>query len=138
MFSFITQCTQNKTFETPGNGIFETLSAYGAKTITLLAIHCTGAFCQFPFWWICYYVSNKSTGKETGKMHLCALVYPVPNLSSHIRTATESAQSDSLVSQIHSGSQSSKSLVHMYDTQSNPFVVIGAFHKLCRLKIGNF
>ena len=27
-----------------------------------------GAFCQFPF-----YSSNKSTGKETGKMHLCAL-----------------------------------------------------------------
>ena len=33
-----------------------------------------GAFCQFPFWWIYYYVSNKSTGKETGKMHLCALL----------------------------------------------------------------
>ena len=32
-----------------------------------------GAFCQFPFRWIYYYGSNKSTGKETGKTHLCAL-----------------------------------------------------------------
>ena len=30
-----------------------------------------GAFCQFHIWWICY--SSKSTGYETGKMHLCAL-----------------------------------------------------------------
>ena len=28
------------------------------------------AFCQFPFRWIYYYDSNKSTGKETGKTHL--------------------------------------------------------------------
>ena len=33
-----------------------------------------GAFCKFPFRWIYYYVSNKSTGKGTGKTHLCALV----------------------------------------------------------------
>ena len=35
-----------------------------------------GAFCQFPFRWIYYYGSNKSTGKETGKMHLdlCAMI----------------------------------------------------------------
>ena len=33
-----------------------------------------GAFCQFSFWWIYYYGSIKSTGKETDKMHLCALV----------------------------------------------------------------
>ena len=32
-----------------------------------------GAFYQFPFRWIYYYGSNKSTGKETGKTHLCAL-----------------------------------------------------------------
>ena len=32
-----------------------------------------GAFCQFTFQWIYYYGSNKSTGKETGKTHLCAL-----------------------------------------------------------------
>ena len=32
-----------------------------------------GAFCQFPFRWIYYYGSNKSTGKETGKTHLCAV-----------------------------------------------------------------
>ena len=30
------------------------------------------AFCQFPFRWIYYCLSSKSTGKETGKMHLCA------------------------------------------------------------------
>ena len=32
-----------------------------------------GAFFQFPFWWIYYYGSNKSTGKEIGKTHLCAV-----------------------------------------------------------------
>ena len=32
-----------------------------------------GAFCQFPFRWIYYYGSNKSTGKEIGKTHLSAL-----------------------------------------------------------------
>ena len=31
--------------------------------------------CQFPFWWIYYYGSNKSTGKEIGKTHLSALVF---------------------------------------------------------------
>ena len=34
-----------------------------------------GVFCQFPFQWIYYFHSTKSTGKETGKMHLCALFY---------------------------------------------------------------
>ena len=29
------------------------------------------AFCQFPFRWIYYCHSSKSTGKETGKMHFC-------------------------------------------------------------------
>ena len=32
-----------------------------------------GAFCKFPFQWIYYYGSNKSTGKETGKMHICGM-----------------------------------------------------------------
>ena len=32
-----------------------------------------GAFYQFPVRWIHYCHSSKSTGKETGKMHLCAL-----------------------------------------------------------------
>jgi hypothetical protein len=32
-----------------------------------------GAFCQSSFQWIYYYGSNKSTGKEIGKSHLCAL-----------------------------------------------------------------
>ena len=38
------------------------------------AVH-SGAFCQFHFSWIYYYGSNKSTGKETGKTHLCAVVW---------------------------------------------------------------
>ena len=33
-----------------------------------------GAFCQFPFRWVYYYGSNKSTGKETDKTHLCAVL----------------------------------------------------------------
>ena len=32
-----------------------------------------GAFYKFPFRWIYYCHSSKSTGKETGKTHLCAL-----------------------------------------------------------------
>ena len=32
-----------------------------------------GAFCQFPFRWIYYCHSSKSTGKESGKTHLCAV-----------------------------------------------------------------
>ena len=35
---------------------------------------CRGAFCQFPFRWIYYCHSSKSTGKKTGKTNLCALV----------------------------------------------------------------
>ena len=35
----------------------------------------TGAFGKLPFRWIYYYGSNKSTGKETRKTNLCALVY---------------------------------------------------------------
>ena len=41
--------------------------------IASLSVH-RGAFCQFLFLWIYYYGSNKFTGKETGKMHLCAVV----------------------------------------------------------------
>ena len=33
-----------------------------------------GAFCQFPFRWIYYCHSIKSSGKETGKIHLCAML----------------------------------------------------------------
>ena len=32
-----------------------------------------GVFCQFLFQWICYCHSSKSTVKENGKMHLCAV-----------------------------------------------------------------
>ena len=37
-----------------------------------------GAFCQFPFQWIYFYGSNKSTWKETGKTHLCVVPYFPP------------------------------------------------------------
>ena len=33
-----------------------------------------GAFCQFLFRWVYYYGNNKSTGKETAKTHLCAVL----------------------------------------------------------------
>ena len=33
-----------------------------------------GVFFQFLFWWIYYCHSSKSTGKETSKTHLCALL----------------------------------------------------------------
>ena len=39
-----------------------------------------GAFCKFPFRWIYYCGSNKSTGKETGKTHLCAPFWITQNL----------------------------------------------------------
>ena len=45
---------------------------YSAQTV-IKPVH-RGVFCQFPFWWIYYYDSNKPTGKETGKMHLCAIM----------------------------------------------------------------
>ena len=32
-----------------------------------------GAFCQFTLRWIYYCLSSKSTGKETGKTHRCAV-----------------------------------------------------------------
>jgi hypothetical protein len=35
-----------------------------------------GTFWQFAFRWIYCYGSNKSTGKETGKTHLCELGPP--------------------------------------------------------------
>ena len=38
-----------------------------------------GAICQFPFQWIYYYGMNKSTGKETGKTHLCEDVWTDQN-----------------------------------------------------------
>ena len=59
----------------------KTTNAKGQKIHTLMCkrqivwvkpMH-RGAFCQFPFWWIYYYGSNKSTGKETGKTHNCAM-----------------------------------------------------------------
>ena len=47
-----------------------------------------GAFFQFLFWWIYYCHSSKSTGKETGKTHLCAVPEfrkgTCPNMSEHV------------------------------------------------------
>ena len=40
----------------------------------ITALH-RGAFCQSSFWCIYYYDSNKSTGKETGKTHLCSVQF---------------------------------------------------------------
>ena len=54
--------------------MFSCISMYIVYVIDSHPLHCTEVqFCQFPFRWI-YYGSNKSTGKGTGKMHLCALV----------------------------------------------------------------
>ena len=47
-----------------------TASVYRQMTDELMH---RGAFCQFPFRWIYYYGSNKFTGKETGKTHLCVM-----------------------------------------------------------------
>ena len=44
------------------------------RFLTHPATHYTEVrFCQFLFRWIYYCHSSKSTGKETGKTHLCAL-----------------------------------------------------------------
>ena len=49
-----------------------------AKKVVDIRLCCSllhrGAFCQFPFRRIYYYGSNKLTGKEIGKTHLCVLV----------------------------------------------------------------
>ena len=42
-------------------------------SLCILALH-KGAFFQFSFRWIYYCHSSKSTGKETGKTHLCEMV----------------------------------------------------------------
>ena len=39
-----------------------------------------GAFCHFLFRWIYYCNRSKSTGKETGKIHLCALCWTIRKL----------------------------------------------------------
>ena len=51
---------------------FYQLGNYCHEDCLFTSLH-RGAFCQFPFRWIYYYGSNKSTGKETDKTHLCAL-----------------------------------------------------------------
>ena len=51
-----------------------------------------GAFCQFPFRWIYYCGSNESTGKETGKTHLCAVGLMLHPLKSDDKYAQNSVQ----------------------------------------------
>ena len=76
--------------------IHAALHLFSLVTTTVLTLH-RGAICQFPFRWIYYYGSNKSTGKETGKTYLCALVPWVPyvdiikelGLSTHVFYTTE-------------------------------------------------
>ena len=57
------------------NGVKPLLKEQYSKSVNLQysTLH-RGAFCQFSFWCIYYYGSNKSIGKQTGKTHLCALV----------------------------------------------------------------
>ena len=47
--------------------------------VPLIKMHCRvhrGVFFfQSSFLWIYYYGSSKSTGKETGKLHLCGVRY---------------------------------------------------------------
>ena len=50
-----------------------TLIVITAVTSTVTSVH-TGVFCQLPFCWIYYCHSIKTTRKETGKTHLCAVV----------------------------------------------------------------
>ena len=69
--SNIINCIENRAFDKESINTVERLQeCYQLRPLT---VH-RGAFCQFPFWWIYYYGSNKSTGKETGKTQLCALV----------------------------------------------------------------
>ena len=46
---------------------------YGTFWVRFKPVH-RGAFFQFLFRWIHYCHSSKSTGKETGKTHLCAVL----------------------------------------------------------------
>jgi hypothetical protein len=57
-------CTQRRLFRES----FRTIP----KQRILSKVH-RGAFFQFPFRWIYYCHSSKTTGKETGKTHLCAV-----------------------------------------------------------------
>ena len=64
--------------ERKGNVQQLTLAKSGVRSSETSYFHwCTpvhrGAFCQLPFQWIYYCHSSKSTGKPTGKTHLCAL-----------------------------------------------------------------
>ena len=58
--------------------LYNVILQFGARIYSLhwsavyTALH-RCAFCQSSFCWIYYCGSNKSTGKQTGKPHLCAL-----------------------------------------------------------------
>ena len=47
-------------------------SLFKKHFLIVMSVH-RGAFCQFPLRWIYYCHSSKSTGKEIGKTHLCAV-----------------------------------------------------------------
>ena len=49
------------------------LTSDSKKQLTLNVLVHRGVLCQFPFRWIYYNGSNKSTGKEIGKNHLCVV-----------------------------------------------------------------
>jgi len=52
---------------------FKNLASKFSKWLKISNLMYRGAFFQFSFRWIYYHDSNKSTGKETGKTHLCAV-----------------------------------------------------------------
>jgi hypothetical protein len=67
----VEQCFAKGVHKTGGETrIFHPISRPGYRNTTKALQR--GAFCQFPFLLI-HYCHSKSTGKETGKMHLCAL-----------------------------------------------------------------
>ena len=57
------------TFSRNGDSI---LNYFSIAEIQTKKLH-IGAFCQFPFQWIYYWHSSKSTIEETGKTHLCVV-----------------------------------------------------------------
>ena len=59
--------------------------------LSIFLLH-RGAFYHNPFLWIYYYCSNKSTGKETDKMHLCAVQWFIDKMPNMMLRKCISAQ----------------------------------------------
>ena len=73
MFYYIISTTYQKIWD-----LFCPVHIFGlSHSVSTLGFFCNtvhrGVFCKFPFRWIYYYGSNKSTEKETDKTHLCAV-----------------------------------------------------------------